>query len=103
MDGVVWPLHYADIRLKHPEKRFRVGASIRTRVWNLEPERNRVVLTLKRSLLESTHSTPMNIDEVAVGTVISGVVSKIMEKGCLVDLWGGLRAFVPRSEARWVN
>lgn len=32
IDGVVWPNHYADIMLKHPAKRFKVGASIKCRV-----------------------------------------------------------------------
>jgi rRNA biogenesis protein RRP5 len=31
-DGVIWPNHYADITLKHPAKRFKVGASIKCRV-----------------------------------------------------------------------
>lgn len=32
IDGAVWPLHYADIQLKHPEKRFKAGASVKCRV-----------------------------------------------------------------------
>jgi len=32
IDGVVWPNHYADIQLKHPAKRFKVGASIKCKV-----------------------------------------------------------------------
>lgn len=32
VDGVVWPVHYADIKLKHPEKKFKVGASVKARV-----------------------------------------------------------------------
>lgn len=32
VDGAVWPLHYADIQLKHPEKRFKEGSSIKCRV-----------------------------------------------------------------------
>lgn len=35
IDGVVWPNHYADIILKHPSKRFQVGASIKCRVCSL--------------------------------------------------------------------
>jgi rRNA biogenesis protein RRP5 len=35
IDGVVWPNHYADITLKHPSKRFQVGASIKCRVCSL--------------------------------------------------------------------
>ena len=32
IDGVIWPNHYSDIILKHPEKRFKEGASIKCRV-----------------------------------------------------------------------
>jgi len=32
ISGVVWPRHFADISLKHPEKRFKVGKDIRCRV-----------------------------------------------------------------------
>lgn len=32
LDGVVWPNHYADIVLKQPSKRFKVGAAIKCRV-----------------------------------------------------------------------
>ena len=32
VDGVIWPTHYADIALKHPQKRFKQGATIKCRV-----------------------------------------------------------------------
>ena len=32
VDGVVWPIHYNDVKLKHPEKKFKVGASVKARV-----------------------------------------------------------------------
>lgn len=32
VDGVVWPLHFADIKLKNPERRFKVGGSVKCRV-----------------------------------------------------------------------
>ena len=32
VDGVIWPTHYADIALKHPQKRFKSGASVKCRV-----------------------------------------------------------------------
>lgn len=99
VDGVVWPLHYADIRLKHPEKRFKVGASVKARVFAIEPARNRVVLTLKKSLVESDLPTPSGFADVKAGEITPAVVSKILDKGCIVDLFGGLRAFVPQSEA----
>jgi rRNA biogenesis protein RRP5 len=99
VDGVVWPLHYADIRLKHPEKRFKPGSSVKARVWALEPARNRVVLTLKKSLVESELPAPKEFNDVKAGEITPAVVSKLLDKGCIVDLFGGLRAFVPQSEA----
>ncbi|KAL1413196.1 rRNA biogenesis protein rrp5 [Vanrija albida] len=99
VDGVVWPLHYADIRLKHPEKRFKVGSSIKCRVFAVEAARNRVVLTAKKSLVESDLPVPKSFADVKAGEITPAVVSKILDKGCIVDLFGGLRAFVPQSEA----
>lgn len=32
VDGVVFPNHYADIILKHPQKRFKSGATLKCRV-----------------------------------------------------------------------
>jgi rRNA biogenesis protein RRP5 len=32
VDAVVFPNHYADIMLKHPQRRFKEGASIKCRV-----------------------------------------------------------------------
>ena len=32
VDGIIWPTHYADIALKHPQKRFKQGSSIKCRV-----------------------------------------------------------------------
>jgi rRNA biogenesis protein RRP5 len=92
VDGVVYPLHYADIQLKHPERRFRPGGTVRCRVLSVEPARSRVVLTLKKSLVDSELTIP--------GTLTPGVVAKILDKGLVVELFGGMKAFVPQSEAR---
>lgn len=37
IDGVVWPNHYADIALKHPARRFKVGASLKCKVSTIGP------------------------------------------------------------------
>jgi len=86
--------------LKHPEKRFKVGATVKCRIFALEPARGRVVLTLKKSLVDSTSEVPKTFVDVAGGQIMPAVVSKLLDKGCIVDLFGGMRAFVPQSEAR---
>lgn len=60
-------------------------------------------MTLKKSLLESELPIVADWDQAKVGVITDGVISKIVEKGAIIDLYGGLRAFVPISEARFVS
>jgi rRNA biogenesis protein RRP5 len=32
VDGVIWPNHFADIPLKQPSRRFKVGGNVKCRV-----------------------------------------------------------------------
>ncbi|KAI6031571.1 hypothetical protein BKA83DRAFT_4202404 [Pisolithus microcarpus] len=66
LDGVIWPNHYAD--------RFKVGASIKCRVLTVEPERNRVVLTAKRTLMDTAQPILTSYEDVKIGTVTHGVI-----------------------------
>lgn len=99
--GVVWPVHYSDIKLKHPERRFKAGAAIKARVFSLDEEKNRVSLTLKKTLLASNLPVLQNFADAKVGTVLHAVVQSFLpgDKDMLVELFGGLRAFVPVAEA----
>ncbi|CDZ96721.1 rRNA processing protein Rrp5 [Phaffia rhodozyma] len=99
VDGVVWPTQYADIRLKNPERRFKVGSSVKCRVLNTEVEKNRVVLTMKKALLESELPIVTSFDDARPHMITDGTVTKILEKGLLVDLYGTIRAYVPVAEA----
>ncbi|KAM0751109.1 hypothetical protein T439DRAFT_301042 [Meredithblackwellia eburnea MCA 4105] len=99
VDGVVWPLHYSDIRLKHPEKKFKEGSPVKARIYSADPVKNRVVLTLKKQLIESELPIVAQFSDAKVGTITHGTVTKILDKGVLVDFFGGLRALIPTSEA----
>ncbi|GAA5875823.1 hypothetical protein JCM1840_003525 [Sporobolomyces johnsonii] len=99
VDGVVWPLHYADIRLKHPEKKFKPGQVVKARIFSADPIKNRVVLTLKKQLITSELPIVAKLDDAKVGVVTHATVTKVLEKSVLVDFFGGLRALVPAAEA----
>ncbi|GAA5976182.1 hypothetical protein JCM11641_001071 [Rhodosporidiobolus odoratus] len=99
VDGVVWPLHYADIRLKHPEKKFKPGQTVKARIFSADAEKNRVVLTLKKALLTTTLHIITSFEEARVGVVTDATVTKVLEKSVLVDFFGGLRALIPAAEA----
>lgn len=99
ISGVVFSLHFSDVRLKHPEKKYKPGLVVKCRVLSLDPSRNRISLTLKKSLVSSELPIVSTPQDARVGVVTHAVVSKFLERGMLVDLFGGLRALVPSSEA----
>jgi len=99
VDGVVWPNHYADIALKHPSKRFKPGASIKCRVLTVDPERKRIALSAKKTLIESSLPVVSKFEDARIGLVTHAVVFKITDKGLQVEFYNGLKAFVPAREA----
>ncbi|EPQ61392.1 hypothetical protein GLOTRDRAFT_124234 [Gloeophyllum trabeum ATCC 11539] len=98
VDGVIWPNHYADIALKHPQKRFKPGSSIRCRVLVVDPERQRVVLTAKKTLIESTLPVVARLNDAKPGVVTHAVVFKVSEKNLNVEFYNGLKAIIPSRE-----
>lgn len=71
-------------------------------IFSADPIKNRVVLTLKRQLINSELPIVTTFADAQVGVVTHGTVSKIMEKGVLVDFFGGIRALIPAGEAACV-
>ncbi|KAJ7706378.1 hypothetical protein B0H17DRAFT_1192865 [Mycena rosella] len=98
VDGVVWPNHYADISLKHPAKRFKAGANIKCRVLVVDPERKRISLTAKKTLVESTLPVIAKLEDAKVGVVAHAVIFKVFEKHLMVEFFNNLKALVPARE-----
>ncbi|KAF9270026.1 nucleic acid-binding protein [Marasmius fiardii PR-910] len=98
LNGVVWPNHYADIALKHPAKRFKIGASIKCRVLVVDSERKRISLTAKKTLLESALPLITSYDEDDVGKVAHGVVFKVTNKSLMIEFYNNIKAIIPSRE-----
>ncbi|KAI3625962.1 hypothetical protein CBS9595_001323 [Malassezia furfur] len=99
VDGVVFPLHYSDVHLKHPEKKYKPNLELNAKVIHTDPGQNRIVLSLKRSLVESELPFVATMHDARVGVVTHAVVIKHLQKSFLVELGGTVRAVVPFTEA----
>ncbi|WFD29443.1 rRNA biogenesis protein rrp5 [Malassezia sp. CBS 17886] len=99
VDGVVFPMHFSDVHLKHPEKKYKPNLEVPAKIIHTDPDRNRIVLTLKRSLVQSELPFVASLDDVRVGLVTHAVVTKHLQASMLVDLGGTVRAVVPYAEA----
>ncbi|KAK7059164.1 rRNA biogenesis protein rrp5 [Paramarasmius palmivorus] len=102
LDGVVWPNHYADIALKHPAKRFRVGSTIKCRVLVVDAERKRISLTAKKTLLESTLPIVSSFEDAEVGQLAHAVIFKVTSKSLMVEFFNNVKAVIPLKEVRQV-
>lgn len=69
----------------------------------MDAARNRVVLTAKKTLIDSTLPIISKIEDVKVGVVTHAVVFKVSEKSLQVEFFNNLKAIVPIKEARYVS
>ncbi|KAJ4304261.1 rRNA biogenesis protein rrp5 [Collariella sp. IMI 366227] len=98
ISGLVPEMHLADVHLQHPEKKFREGMKVKTRVLSTNPAMHKVRLTLKKTLVNSDAVPVKSYDELAVGLQAFGTIVSILQHGAIVQFYGRLRGFLPVSE-----
>ncbi|EIM20729.1 hypothetical protein E3Q22_03362 [Wallemia mellicola] len=98
VDAIVWPTHYSDVKLKHPEKKYRSDMKVKARILTAEADKNRVTATLKKSLVKSDLPIITSYDASNKNVITYATVSGIKEKGAIVDFYNNVRAFLPVGE-----
>jgi rRNA biogenesis protein RRP5 len=98
ISGLVPEMHLADVHLQHPEKKFREGMKVKTRVLSTNPAMHQLRLTLKKTLVNSEAPPIKSYDELAVGLQAPGTIVSVLQHGAIVQFYGQLRGFLPVSE-----
>ncbi|KAL7806024.1 hypothetical protein V8C26DRAFT_356904 [Trichoderma gracile] len=98
MSGFVSENHMSDIRLQHPEKKFREGMKVKARVLSLNFSRRQLRLTLKKTLVNSEAPVIKSYDDVSIGMKTLGTIVKVQPNGAHIQFYGRLRGFLPVSE-----
>ncbi|KAF6004289.1 hypothetical protein F1559_004735 [Cyanidiococcus yangmingshanensis] len=77
LPGCIPVEHLTDVpmRLHRLEKKFPKGSSLRCRVWDVQPKKKRVLLTARKSLVESSLPVLAGWDQVKIGQVYHGLVA----------------------------
>ncbi|XP_042312708.1 protein RRP5 homolog isoform X1 [Sceloporus undulatus] len=96
--GLVPSLHLADVPLKQPEKKYSVGASVKCRVLVSNPEARKIVLTLKKTLVNSKLPVLASYEDAKPGLITHGFVVCAREFGCIVKFYNDLKGLVPKNE-----
>jgi rRNA biogenesis protein RRP5 len=66
----------------------------------VDPDRKRISLTAKKTLLDSQLPILSNLDHIRAGIVTHAVVFKVHEKHLMVEFYNNLKAIVPVREVR---
>ncbi|KAI4210626.1 MAG: hypothetical protein LQ351_006505 [Letrouitia transgressa] len=98
ISGLVSDVHFSDIHLQHPEKKFREGDSVTARVLSTNLDKRQMRLTLKKSLINSEAQPWSSYDDLKPGLEAPGTIINILSSGAVVQFYGSVRGFLPVSD-----
>lgn len=96
--GYVAERHLSDIKLQHPEKKFREGMKVKARVLSTNPSKKQIRFTLKKTLVNSEAPVIKSYEDAIVGMKVPGTIIKLQANGAHIQFYGGLKGFLPVSE-----
>ncbi|KAG4306303.1 hypothetical protein PORY_000291 [Pneumocystis oryctolagi] len=96
--GIVPTLHISDVFLIHPEKKFKKGDKVSCKVLRVDTIKRTLILTLKKSLINSKYPEITNYNDIKINMKSSGVLKNILDNGAVVEFYNGIKAFLPVSE-----
>ena len=79
---------------------YKKGSSVNVKVLVFEPEKRRLILSIKRGMPKPWEEYIKNNP---VGSKVKGVVEKIEGARAVVDLGGGVKGVIHRNDLSWVK
>jgi len=98
LTGMVPRLFLSDVQLSKPELKYHPGEKYPAKVLKMDPANNKLHLTTKPILVKEQFDIVKDFETAVPGTITEGVVVKISQHGLLVQLWGNVKGWVPKSQ-----
>ncbi|XP_053548424.1 protein RRP5 homolog [Bombina bombina] len=98
LTGLVPRLHLADVILRHPEKKYKNGSTLRCRILTVDPQARKLILTRKKTLINSKLPIISSYQDAKPGLVTHGVIVAIQGHGCVVKFYNDVHGLAPRRE-----
>ena len=98
ISGLVPEVHFADVTLQNPEKKFKEGNKVTARVLSTNLGRRQIRLTLKKSLINSDGGVWKSYSELEPGMQAPGTIINVLSSGAVVQFYGSVKGFLPVSE-----
>ena len=88
--------HLADVVLGH-SKKFKIGANVTCRVLSIDPKNKKLLLTHKKTLVESTLPILSSYDQVERNSIVHGYISGVKDFGCIIRFYGEVKGIIRRD------
>eukprot|EP00079_Xenopus_tropicalis_P016710 XP_004915908.1 PREDICTED: protein RRP5 homolog [Xenopus tropicalis] len=98
LTGLVPKLHFADVLLKHPEKKYIIGNKIKCKVLTVITSERKLILTRKKTLMKSKLPIIASFDDAQPGLITHGFIVAIKDYGCIVKFFNEVQGLAPRRE-----
>jgi small subunit ribosomal protein S1 len=95
IDGLVHKSELSWNKVNNPEAGYRVGESVEAEVIDINHERGRISLSIRKLQPDPWHST---VADFKVGDIIDGTVTKLVNFGAFVRVRDGLEGLIHISE-----
>ncbi|XP_077933281.1 protein RRP5 homolog isoform X2 [Halichoerus grypus] len=96
--GLIPPMHLADILMKNPEKKYHIGDEVKCRVLLCDPEAKKLMMTLKKTLIESNLPAITCYADAKPGLQTHGFILRVKDYGCIVKFYNDVQGLVPKHE-----
>lgn len=95
VDGLVHVSEIAYERVEKPSDVLKVGQEVKVKVLSVDPERNRISLSIKQTLPEPWDGIE---DKAPQGSVLDGTVKRLTSFGAFVEVFPGVEGLVHISQ-----
>src|SRR5690625_785835 len=100
IDGLVHRSELTHGRFNHPREVVKVGDKVRVEVLDMDLERERINLSMKRLVADPWENVLANYH---IGSKVSGTVTNLTPFGAFVEIEPGLEGLIHVSEMSWTK
>ncbi|XP_074640750.1 protein RRP5 homolog isoform X2 [Tubulanus polymorphus] len=101
LSGLIFPMHYSDATIQHPEKFFTEGEKLTCRILKIEG--HKAILTNKKSLVTSEIPIVKEINDFKPGNIVLGYILKPFQNYVLVGFYNHMKGIVLKREMNTVG
>ena len=98
ISGLVPEMHFADIHLEHPERKYKEGMLVTARVLSKNLDKRQIRLTLKKALVNSEAPIWESYENIQADMKAPGTIINILPSGAVLQFYGAIRGFLPVAE-----